>query len=153
MTTYGRAPWIQQFPKARVPAFPRQRGPMSADVVIIGGGLTGCATAYAFSAAGAKVTLLEAAQLGRGSSGSSSGWMNDDPGVGFAELEKIVGLRGAQRAVVSWRRAALALATLLRQLAVKCFLDSHPALTAAWTPGQFACVEREQKTEPAARRA
>src|SRR5258708_22158380 len=151
MTTYGRAPWIQQFPKARVPAFPRQRGPMSADVVIIGGGLTGCATAYAFSAAGAKVTLLEAAQLGRGSSGSSSGWMNDDPGVGFAELEKIVGLRGAKRAFVSWRRAALDFASLLRRLDVKCFIEAHPAVTVAMTPDQVARVKREQKARRAAR--
>jgi glycine/D-amino acid oxidase-like deaminating enzyme len=97
MTSYGRSPWIQEFPKSRVPSYPRHRGAANADVVIIGGGLAGCATAYAFSAAGVKVTLLEAAQVGRGSSASSTGWLNDDPGVGFADFEKAFGLRQATR--------------------------------------------------------
>jgi len=66
MTKYGRSPWIDQFPKSRVPAFPRQRGAMKTDVVIVGGGLTGCTTAYAFAAAGAKAVLVEGEQLGRG---------------------------------------------------------------------------------------
>src|SRR4030081_1806553 len=97
MTNYGGSPWIQQFPKSRVPSYPRYGGETAADVVIIGGGLTGWATAYAFAAAGVKVTLLEAAQVGRGSSGSASGWLNDDPGVGFADLEPAIGLRDAKR--------------------------------------------------------
>src|SRR5438270_13585581 len=106
MTIYA-SPWIHQFPKARVPSYPRYRGASSSEVVIIGGGLTGCATAYAFASAGAKVTLLDAAQIGRGSSGSSSGWISDDPGVGVADLTPLVGARGATRAFQSWRRASL----------------------------------------------
>ena len=26
MTIYGRSPWVQAFPKTRVPAYPRHRG-------------------------------------------------------------------------------------------------------------------------------
>src|SRR5438477_158717 len=78
------------------PALPRYRGAADAEVVIIGGGLTGCATAYAFAVAGVKVVLLEAERLGRGSSGSSAGWINDDPGIAFADLERARGLRGAK---------------------------------------------------------
>ena len=104
MTVYSRSPWIDQCPKARVPAFPKHRGASTSEVVIIGGGLTGCATAYAFAAAGVTVTLLDAARLGRGSSGCSSGWISEDPGVGFAELEPAIGLRGAKHAFRSWRR-------------------------------------------------
>ena len=150
MTNYGRSPWIQQFPNARVPACPRQRGAGAADVVIIGGGLTGCATAYALAVAGAKVMLLEAAQIGHGSSGSSSGWMNGDPGVGFADLEQAIGLRNAKRAYQSWRRAALDFASLLRRLDVKCFIEAHPAVTVAVTPQQVARLERERKARRAA---
>ena len=80
MTKYGRSPWIDQFPKSRAPEHPRQRGPLKSDVVIIGGGLTGCATAYAFAVAGVKVVLVEAGQIGRGNSGSSDGWISEDPG-------------------------------------------------------------------------
>src|SRR4051812_47432435 len=110
MTTYSRSPWIAQFPKGRAPEFPRHRGAETADVVIIGGGLTGCATAYAFAVAGVKVKLLEAAQLGHGNSGSASGWIGEDPGTGLADLEQTVGRRGAKAVIQSWRRAALDLA-------------------------------------------
>ena len=149
MTDYGRSPWIEQFPKARVPTFPRQRGTMAADVVIIGGGLTGCATAYAFAAAGVKATLVEAAQIGRGSSGSASGWVNEDPGVGFAELSAAIGLRGATRAFQIWRRSALDFASLLRRLDVKCFIEAHPHVTVASSPEQAAHLKREQKARRA----
>ena len=145
MTVYARSPWVDRFPKARVPEFPRHRGADTADVVIIGGGLAGCATAYAFAAAGEKVTLLDAAQIGRGSSGASSGWLNEDPGLGFAELEKTVGARGAKHAFQSWRRAALDFATLLRRLDVKCFIEAHPAITVAVSPEQAARLKREQQ--------
>ena len=145
MTIYGRSPWIQQFPKSRVPSYPRHRGASNADVVIIGGGLTGCATAYAFSMAGVKVTLLEAAQIGRGGSGSSTGWLNDDPGVDFADFEKAFGVRQATRAFQLWRRSSLDFAALLRRLDVKCFIEPHAAVTVAATPEQAARVKREQK--------
>src|SRR5947209_17609166 len=101
MTVYGSSPWLKEFPKSRVPSYPKHRGADASEVVIIGGGLTGCAAAYAFAAAGAKVTLLEADQIGRGSSAGCSGWIGEDPGVGFADLEQAVGLRGAKRAYQS----------------------------------------------------
>ena len=91
MTKYGCSPWLDEFPRSRVPAYPRYRGASTADVVVIGGGLTGCATAYAFAAAGVKMMLLEAEQVGRGSSAFSTGWIADDPGVAFADLEKALG--------------------------------------------------------------
>ena len=74
MTKYGTSPWIDRFPKSRVPSLSaasrhRSRPTWS----IVGGGLTGCATAYAMAAAGVKVVLLEAEQIGRGGTGSGSG--------------------------------------------------------------------------------
>src|SRR6185295_9300913 len=150
MTKYGKSPWIDQFPKSRVPAFPRQRGALKTDVAIVGGGLTGCATAYALAAAGVKVTLVEAGQLGRGSTGSSAGWMAEDPGVAFADLEKAIGLRDARRAWQAWRRAALDFAALLRRLDVKCQLVARPAMDVAITPEQAVRFKRDQKARRAA---
>jgi glycine/D-amino acid oxidase-like deaminating enzyme len=143
LTKYGRSPWIDRFPKSRVPELPRQRGPLKSDVVIIGGGLTGCATAYAFAVAGVKPVLVEAGQIGRGNSGSSAGWISEDPGVSFTDLEKALGLQGARRAWQGWRRAALDFAALLRRLDVKCYLDARPAVTVAIGPDQVARLTRE----------
>ena len=145
MTKYGRSPWIDQFPKSRVPVLPRQRGPLKSDVVVIGGGLTGCATAYAFAVAGVKVVLVEAAQIGRGNSGLSGGWISEDPGIAFADLEKALGLRGAKRAWQGWRRAALDFAALLRRLKIKCELEARQAVSVAVTTDQMARLTREHQ--------
>jgi NADPH-dependent 2,4-dienoyl-CoA reductase/sulfur reductase-like enzyme len=79
MIHYGRAPFLDRFPRSRVPSYPRHKGPLSADVVVVGGGLTGCAAAYAFAAAGIQVTLVEAGGIGQGATGAVAGWISEDP--------------------------------------------------------------------------
>jgi glycine/D-amino acid oxidase-like deaminating enzyme len=145
MTKYGRSPWIDQFPKSRVRTYPRHRGALSRDVVIVGGGLTGCATAYAFAAAGVKVVLLEEAQIGRGGTGAASGWISEEPGIDFVALEQAIGRRAARHAWQAWRRAALDFSALLKRLDVKCRLQPQDTLTVAATPEQSARLKREQK--------
>ncbi|MBI3493528.1 MAG: FAD-binding oxidoreductase [Acidobacteria bacterium] len=144
-TRHGRSPWIDQFPTSRVPAYSRQRGRLTTDVVIVGGGLTGCATAYAFAAAGVRVALVEAARVGQGNTALSAGWIADDPGVAFAELEAANGLRATRHAWQSWRRAALDFVALLRRLDVKCHLETRPIVTLARTPEQATQMARDRK--------
>ena len=150
MTRYGRSPWIDGVPKTRVPSYPRHSGKDPADVVIIGGGLTGCAAAQALAAAGQKVVLLEADRIGRGTSGTSTGWIADDPGVSFQDLEKALGLKRARWAFQAWRRAARDLATQLRRLNIKCALEPALTLTAALSPEQAARLGKEYKSRKAA---
>jgi len=145
MTKYGRSPWSEQFPKSRVRSYPRYRGALQRDVVIVGGGLTGCATAYAFSAAGVKVTLLEAERIGHGASSGSAGWISDAPGLDFLALEKIAGRRAAKHAWQSWRRAALDFAALLRRLEIKCQLEPRGTLITATSPEQATRIKRDLK--------
>src|SRR5713101_2710276 len=128
MTQYGRSPWIDDFPKSRLPTYPRYRGGLKTSVVIVGGGLTGCATAYAFAAAGIKVALFEADRIGRGSSGASLGWISDDPGASFVEVEKTLGRRAARQAWHAWRRAALDFGALIRRLDLKCRFEPRAGL-------------------------
>ena len=144
-TTYGKSPWIEWLPKSRVPSYPRHKGAEPSDAVVIGGGLTGCLTAYAFAAAGVKTTLVEAEQIGRGNSGRSSGWIADDPGVSFADLERRIGLRDARRTYQAWRRAALDFAALLRRLEIKCALEGRRTVTIAAAPEQTAGLKRDHK--------
>ena len=145
MTKYGRSPWVDAFPNARVPSYPRQRGPLSTSVVIVGGGLTGCTTAYAFAANGVDVVLLEADRVGRGSTGLASGWIGGDPGVSFIEVEKALGRAASRDAFRSWRRAALDFAALIRRLNVKCAFTPQGAAMVALTPDQAARLKREHK--------
>jgi glycine/D-amino acid oxidase-like deaminating enzyme len=145
-TRYGRSPWVDQFPKSRIPSYPPHRGSIKVDAAIVGGGLTGCATAYAFAAAGIKVALFEADVLGRGASGSSTGWIADDPGNNFLEVEKLVGTRKARQAWEAWRRAALDFAAVIRRLGLKCDFEPRGSLLVATTPEQTSRLTREQKS-------
>ncbi len=145
MTTYGRSPWVGSFPRSRIPTYPKQRGTLDHDAVIIGGGLTGCATAYAFAAAGVNVLLLEADRIGRGSSGAGVGWIGGEPGVRFGALAQAIGLRAARRAWQAWHRAGLDFAALLRRLNIKCALEPRESLTIAVTPEQAAALSRDRK--------
>jgi len=50
--------------------------PRADRIVVIGGGILGCATAYRLAKRGAEVTLCERAELGAGASGKSGAWIN-----------------------------------------------------------------------------
>lgn len=48
----------------------------SADVVVVGGGIVGCAVAHAVALAGRRCVLLEAEHLAAGTTGASFAWLN-----------------------------------------------------------------------------
>ena len=130
-TRYGVSPWIHQFPASRRPDYPRAKGDLDRDVVIIGGGLTGCAVAYACAAAGVRAVVLDAGRVGHSAAGRSAGLLLPDPGPAFRDISQAHGLRAARSAFQSWRRATLDAAALLRRLGIKCGLDAHDALLVA----------------------
>jgi glycine/D-amino acid oxidase-like deaminating enzyme len=150
MPKLGRSPWLEEFPKSRVHAYPRQHGSRDVDVVIVGGGLTGCASAYALAAAGVKAMLLEAECIGHGSTASATGWIADDPGVAFADVEKAIGLRAARWAWRTWHRGALDFAALLRRLDVQCRLEPRGSMAVAMTPEQAERLKKDQRARRAA---
>ena len=117
-TRYGESPWIYEFPRTRRPDFPRLRGEHTCDVVIVGGGLTGCASAYACAMAGLRPLVIEADRVGQGSAGRSAGLLLADPGPLFRDLVRSHGLRAARRVFETWARGASDGAALLKRLKV-----------------------------------
>jgi glycine/D-amino acid oxidase-like deaminating enzyme len=128
---YGVSPWIAQFPAARRPQLPRYTGEASADVVIIGAGLTGCATAYACAAAGIRPVVLDAGRIGSGATAFGPGLLLPEPGPAFRDIVRAHGLRAGKRAFVAWRRAALDAAALLKRLNIRCGLEPLDSLVTA----------------------
>lgn len=122
-TRYGTSPWVHRVPASRVPDFPRFRGGRAADVVVIGGGLTGCTVAYLCAAAGLDTVLLERDRAGRGRTGRSAGLLGPEPGPAFRDVAAAYGLRSARLVFETWRRGALDGAALLRRLRVNCRLE------------------------------
>jgi glycine/D-amino acid oxidase-like deaminating enzyme len=135
-TRYGISPWIDSFPAKRRPEYPRLRGEYTTDVIIVGGGLTGCATAYACAAAGMKPLVVDAIRLGQGSAGRSAGLLLPDPGVSFREITRAHGLRSARRVFEGYRKAALDAAATLRRLNVRCDLRSSDDVLIAIRDGE-----------------
>jgi glycine/D-amino acid oxidase-like deaminating enzyme len=67
------------------------KGDVTADVVIIGGGFTGCSAALHAAEAGAKVVLLEASVIGHGASGRNVGLVNAGLWTPPDEVEAMLG--------------------------------------------------------------
>jgi glycine/D-amino acid oxidase-like deaminating enzyme len=130
-TRYGVSPWIESVPRARRPDYPRLRGELSADVVVMGGGLTGCATAYMTAASGLKTVLVDADRIGQGSAGRGAGLLLPEPGPSFQDVSRAHGLRLARRIFESWHRASSDAASQLKRLGVRCRLKSLGSLIVA----------------------
>ncbi|HSL23791.1 MAG TPA: FAD-dependent oxidoreductase [Vicinamibacterales bacterium] len=123
--------WTDRFPASRVPSYPRQRGALQSDVVIVGGGLVGCAAAFAFASAGVRTVMIEQARIASGSTAGSSGLMRPDPAASFREAAGRYGLRDARALWQATRRSGLDFAAALRRLAIRADVAAADALTIA----------------------
>jgi gamma-glutamylputrescine oxidase len=93
--------------------FPPLDGPRSADVVVVGAGVTGCACALGLAAGGAEVVVLDAAQAAAGASGRNGGFASAGTGLGLADAAVLIGMPAALgliRATAAALDAMLALA-------------------------------------------
>jgi glycine/D-amino acid oxidase-like deaminating enzyme len=146
-TKYGVAPWLGPAKRDK-PTYPVLARTLDVQAAIIGGGLTGAATAYACAAAGVRVALLEAGRIGHGASGRSAGLILQSPTQAFADMERAHGRRAARAIWAAWRRAALELTATIRRLNLRCGLTPADAVT--WAPGGDRAVALQR--ELAARR-
>lgn len=72
-----------------------------ADVLIVGGGLVGCATAWHLARGGADVTLVEAGDIGMGASGQNAGSLHFQLERRFLENGEALAEQAAQTATLS----------------------------------------------------
>ena len=131
-TRYGISPWVHEFPSTRRPEFPRLQANRAADIVIVGGGLTGCATAYACAMAGLKTIVIEADRIGQGGAGRSAGLLLPEPGPSFRDIAQLHGLRATRRVFEAWGKGASEGAALLRRLKVTGGVESFESLVVAF---------------------
>ncbi len=123
--------WIDRVPKSRRPEYPRFKGHTETDVVIIGGGLTGCACAWSFAAAGVRVVLLERSRIGAGATGAGVGLIREGFDASFQAAVSAHGLRAARLLWQTMHRASLDLAAALRRLNIRCDLAESDLLHVA----------------------
>jgi gamma-glutamylputrescine oxidase len=136
--------WLDRFPKNRRPSYAPLRGAAQTAVVIVGGGLTGCACAASFAAAGIKVVLLEAEAIGVSATARSAGLIREDFDASFQETAAAHGLRSARLLWESMRRASLDLAAALRRFEIRCDFTPQDLLHLARAGGDAGRLLRRE---------
>lgn len=150
MPGYGKTYWGERTGPARRREYPRLRGEHSADVVVIGGGLTGCTAAYGLAAAGLDVILVEGDRLANRATAGSLGALVSEPDATVQSVADLSGRGVARTAWMEARKGALEFAALLRKLGIKCDLSEAPLLTNARTDEDAAALRKEQAARKAA---
>ena len=110
---YGRPLWLDHRPKRK---YPRLRGHLETDIVIVGGGITGAICAYLFADAGVRVALLESGFVARGSTVASTALLMQEPDRDFTDLASRFGRAAAREIWKSLGNATRGLATTIRAL-------------------------------------
>jgi glycine/D-amino acid oxidase-like deaminating enzyme len=142
-TRYGVSYWLDRYPKARQPVYAPLCGETTTQVAVVGGGLAGCACAYAFASAGIRVALLDANRLGQGTTGSGPGLLRLEPPAPFLDLLDRYGQRGASAIWRAYRKAGLDLATTIRRLRLTCEFVRDGSFRAAADEADEILLKRE----------
>ena len=129
-TRYGVSPWsVASAPK--VGAFPTAVDVVAAQVVVVGGGLTGMLTAAALKAADVDVVLLDAGRVGAGYSRGASGIIGLLLAMDYRGLETAHGRRVARTLVTTVLEAVGTLAAGLKQSKISSAVHARDILAAA----------------------
>lgn len=144
MPGYGRRYWADRTGPRRRGKYPVLRGHHYADVVVIGGGLTGCVAASVLAAGGFDVMLVEAERLAGGATAGGLGIVVPGPDALYRAVETGIGRRAARVAWKEMRRSSREYVTALRKLRPKSDLAPAPFLINSHSIEQTAVLRREQ---------
>jgi len=139
MPGYGSRYWAERTAPNRRRAYPKLRGQHTADVVVIGAGLTGATAAYVLAAGGLDVMLVESEKVASGSTAGSLGAIVPEPDAWYRQAEPIAGRRASRTAWKEAQRSAADFAGAIRKLNIKCdlapatyLINAHRSEDAAW---------------------
>jgi len=142
--------WLGRDSTARPTRFPKLTSKIEADVVIVGGGITGAALAWRFADAGVRVALVEAASVGRGSTAASTALLMQEPDEDLAELTRRYGRVRAHRIWQLSLRATREFVATLTRLRIRCDLVRRDSIYYATTTDDAGRLRDEHRRRVAA---
>jgi gamma-glutamylputrescine oxidase len=122
---------------------PVLQGAHTADVVVIGGGVTGLSAALFAREKGYSVILLEAGRIGWGASGRNGGQLIPGLRKGAAELVALYGKQKARALFDLSLEARSVTLGLISKYKIECDLRTNGHLLAAAKPGEMFDFEEE----------
>jgi len=119
--------------------------PESADVVVIGGGLTGLSTAYHAARKGAHVVLVEKDKVGSGASGRNGSMCTQGITIGVAEARKRYGPQRARELYGAFGEAVDVVEELTQKEQIDCDFNRAGRLGVAYKPQHFEAMKATQR--------
>jgi len=120
-------------------------GDISADVVVVGGGMAGLSCAQKLREAGLSVVLVEKDFCGAGASGKTSGFITPDSEI---ELSSLLANYGPEKAKHIWEFVLSGVESIRRNIKqnnIQCDYQVQDSLFIANTPARTKYVEEEYK--------
>lgn len=117
----------------------------TADVVIIGGGLTGIASAYLLSQAGYKVVVLEKDELGHGATGVTTAFLTQYLDTDLHDLITIWGRERAASILAAHGAAIDLVEQVVEKEKIECEFTRCSNYACATTEADRAALQREQR--------
>ena len=108
------------------PNFPALSADLDVDVAIIGGGITGLTAAQRLKAAGKRVVVLEARDIGHGTTGGTTAHLTEAVDTRYHVLEKDFGREGARLVASASKEAISTIEQLAHLHAADCEFERLP---------------------------
>ncbi|GAB2784683.1 FAD-dependent oxidoreductase [Halomonas shantousis] len=126
--------------------YPAIQEDVTADVAIIGGGITGLTTALQLAEAGKRVVVLEARRIGEGNTGNSTGNLYSTVAKGLAKIRSKWGDDVIRDVVASRIQAIDHMQSLVERFSIDCQFHRRPLYRLVTTANDtlFEALEKER---------
>ncbi|MEO5324043.1 FAD-dependent oxidoreductase [Mesorhizobium sp. CC13] len=122
--------WFPSEPNAK--NYPQLNGDRHVDAAVVGAGIVGLTTAHLLAAAGLKVAVVEARQVGRQATGRSTAKVTSQHGMRYAKLIREIGETSARRYAGANESAVDQIRTLVADNDIDCGMEDRSACVFGW---------------------